>query len=144
MMSSSSPPLPLSSITSCQIFYSTQSGRAKSCARRTARILREQTTVQLVDGIGSPFDETRIPFLELLTTSNSNSNSNSSSNATLFLMFVSTTGDGEQCDSIRNTWKMLLQKSLPKNLLVGKQWSEVSCSFTSTRNDIIVRSGLWR
>lgn len=117
--SSSSPPLPLSSITSCQIFYSTQSGRAKSCARRTARILREQTSVQLVDGIGSPFDETRIPFLELLTTSNSNSNSNT----TLFLMFVSTTGDGEQCDSIRNTWKMLLQKSLPKNLLVGKQFA---------------------
>ena len=115
-------PSPLSSITSCQIFYSTQSGRAKSCARRTARILREQTTVQLVDGIGSPFDETRIPFLELLTNSNSDSDSNSN-NTTLFLMFVSTTGDGEQCDSIRNTWKMLLQKSLPKNLLIGKQFA---------------------
>jgi sulfite reductase alpha subunit-like flavoprotein len=43
------------------------------------------------------------------------------SNGTLILMFVSTTGDGEQCDSIRNTWKSLLQKSLQRNMLAGSK-----------------------
>merc|ERR1712238_539220 len=71
-------------------------------------------TVQLLDGIGSPFDETRVPFLESISNS---------SNNTLFLMFVSTTGDGEHCDSIRNTWKILLQKSLPGHILTGKKFA---------------------
>jgi sulfite reductase alpha subunit-like flavoprotein len=38
-------------------------------------------------------------------------------------MFVSTTGDGEQCDSIRDTWKALLQKSLPRNLFSGQRFA---------------------
>jgi len=38
-------------------------------------------------------------------------------------MFVSTTGDGEHCDSIRNTWKILLQKSLPSHILIGKKFA---------------------
>ena len=95
--------------------WSTQSGRAKACARRTARILGERTVVKLEGGIGSPFDETPIPFLELLASAPKDGN------GTLFLMFVSTTGDGEQCDSIRNTWKSLLQKSLPRNMLAGSK-----------------------
>jgi len=103
-------PLP-SSISSCRIVWSTQSGRAKACARRTARILGERTTVELEGGIGTPFDETPVPFLELLASPPTDGS------GTLILMFVSTTGDGEQCDSIRNTWKSLLQKSLPRNML---------------------------
>jgi sulfite reductase alpha subunit-like flavoprotein len=71
--------------------------------------------VKLEGGIGSPFDETPVPFLELLNSPHRDSN------GTLILMFVSTTGDGEQCDSIRNTWKSLLQKSLPKNMLAGSK-----------------------
>ena len=94
--------------------WSTQSGRAKACARRTARIIGEKTRVKLEGGIGSPFDETPVPFLELLT-----SQPQRDSSGTLILMFVSTTGDGEQCDSIRNTWKSLLQKSLTRNMLAG-------------------------
>ena len=93
--------------------WSTQSGRAKACARRTARILGEKTGVALEGGIGSSFDETPLPFLELVTSEKQDEKKN------LILMFVSTTGDGEQCDSIRNTWKSLLQKSLPRNLLAG-------------------------
>ena len=98
-------------ISSCRIMWSTQSGRAKACARRTARILGEKTMVKLEGGIGSPFDETPVPFLELLTSTHEDGD------GTLILMFVSTTGDGEQCDPIRNTWKSLLQKSLPRNML---------------------------
>uniref|UniRef100_A0A7S4ABR6 Uncharacterized protein n=1 Tax=Pseudo-nitzschia australis TaxID=44445 RepID=A0A7S4ABR6_9STRA len=109
-MPESLPPSP-SSISSCRILWSTQSGRAKACARRTARILGEKTSLELEGGIGCPFDETPVPFLELLTSTDS------SGKGTLFLMFVSTTGDGEQCDTIRNTWKSLLQKSLPRDLL---------------------------
>lgn len=113
--SSASSSLSSSSISSCRIIWSTQSGRAKACARRTARILGEKTMVTLEGGIGSPFDETPVPFLELLSSPDRDSN------GTLILMFVSTTGDGEQCDSIRNTWKSLLQKSLPRNMLAGSK-----------------------
>eukprot|EP00536_Pseudo-nitzschia_multiseries_P010853 jgi/Psemu1/204414/e_gw1.348.61.1 len=125
---SRSPTLP-TSIASCRILWSTQSGKAKACARRTARILEERTGISLEGGIGCPFDESPVPLLEMLTRnqshgnqSNNNNNSSSSSsrhnkNGTLFLMFVSTTGDGEHCDSIRATWRSLLQKSLPGNLL---------------------------
>jgi sulfite reductase alpha subunit-like flavoprotein len=102
-----------SSFTSCQILWSTQSGRAKACARRTARILREQTNLEVKD-IGSSFDETSKPFLKLVSNLPSD---------TFLLLFVSTTGDGEHCDSIRDTWKSLLQKSLPKTLLQGKQFA---------------------
>jgi len=112
--SSSSSSLSSSSFSSCRILWSTQSGRAKACARRTARILEERTGLPLEGGIGCPFDETEVPLLDLLRWS---SGSGSASRGTLFLMFVSTTGDGEHCDTIRNTWRSLLQKSLPGNLL---------------------------
>jgi sulfite reductase alpha subunit-like flavoprotein len=91
-----------SHIATCHIFWSTQSGRAKACARRAARILREQTTVQLQNGMGCPFDD--VSFLEFV--------SKVPPTTSLIIMFVSTTGDGEHCDSIQETWKRLLQKSL--------------------------------
>ncbi|KAG7358448.1 FAD binding protein [Nitzschia inconspicua] len=88
-------------ITSCHILWSTQSGRAKACARRAARILREQTRIQLLNGMGCPFDDVSfVKFVPLVPPSS------------LLIMFVSTTGDGEHCDSIKQTWKALLQKSL--------------------------------
>ncbi|KAG7341539.1 FAD binding protein [Nitzschia inconspicua] len=88
-------------ITSCHILWSTQSGRAKACARRAARILREQTHIQLLNGMGCPFDDVSfVKFVPLVPPSS------------LLIMFVSTTGDGEHCDSIKQTWKALLQKSL--------------------------------
>eukprot|EP00980_Cylindrotheca_fusiformis_P031606 scaffold26676_cov137-Cylindrotheca_fusiformis.AAC.4 len=102
-----------SRFTSCQILWSTQSGRAKACARRSARILREQTNLHIND-IGSSFDGASEPFLDLVSNL---------SDDTFLLLFVSTTGDGEHCDSIRDTWKILLQKSLPKNCLQGKQFA---------------------
>ncbi|CAJ1954359.1 unnamed protein product [Cylindrotheca closterium] len=103
----------MSAFTSCQILWSTQSGRAKACARRTARILKEETTLNVND-VGSSFDDASQPFLDLVANLPSD---------TFLLLFVSTTGDGEHCDSIRDTWKALLQKSLPKNLLQGKQFA---------------------
>jgi sulfite reductase alpha subunit-like flavoprotein len=103
---------------SCRILWSTQSGRAKACARRTKRILTEQTTLQIED-VGSSFDETPEPFLEWVSSSSSQDNDDSS----FLLLFVSTTGDGEHCDSIRETWKTLLSKSLPKQLLRGKKFA---------------------
>jgi sulfite reductase alpha subunit-like flavoprotein len=57
-----------------------------------------------VQDVGSSFDETLEPFVSLANDLPKN---------TFFLMFVSTTGDGEHCDSIRDTWRALLQKSLP-------------------------------
>ena len=98
---------------SCRILWSTQSGRAKACARRVKRVLGEQTTLQ-IEGVGSSFDDTPTPFLEWISSMDSSS---------FLLLFVSTTGDGEHCDSIRETWKALLSKSLPKDLLQGKQFA---------------------
>lgn len=71
--------------------------------------------MKLEGGIGTPFDETPVPFLELLTSPTNDGD------GTLILMFVSTTGDGEQCDSIRSTWTSLLPKSLPRDFLAGSK-----------------------
>ena len=92
---------------SCKIFWSTQSGRAKACARRTVRILREETCLDIKE-LGSSFDESSPEtFVEIASNL---------SEDTFLILFVSTTGDGEHCDSIQDTWKILLQKSLPKGL----------------------------
>jgi len=87
----------------CTIVYSTQTGRAKACARRTARILGEKTTLKLLGG--KTFDE--INFVEYASTLAPKSGNH------FFLFFVSTTGDGVHCDTIQSTWRTLLQKSLP-------------------------------
>lgn len=101
------------SLKSCRILWSTQSGRAKACARRTRRILTEQTTLHVED-VGCSLDETSVPFTEWVSSMDS---------SCFLLLFVSTTGDGEHCDSIRDTWKRLLAKSLPKDLFSGKQFA---------------------
>jgi len=45
----------------------------------------------------------------------------------LLVMFVSTTGDGEHCDSIHQCWKALLSKTLPKNLFSQKLQFALFC-----------------
>ena len=105
------------SFSSCRILWSTQSGRAKACARRTARILQEQTTLHVTD-IGSSFDATPEPFISTFASNSGEQDENS-----LLLLFVSTTGDGDHCDSIRDTWKSLCRKSLPSNLFQEKQFA---------------------
>lgn len=106
------PAIPLA-LKSCRILWSTQSGRAKACARRTRRILTEQSALHVED-IGSSFDEKSEPFTEWVSSMDP---------SCFLLLFVSTTGDGEHCDSIRDTWKTLLSKSLPMDLFQGKQFA---------------------
>ena len=82
----------------CLILYATQSGRAKACARRTARILR-QSNVRLRNGGGAAFDEhSLLDFAQ---------GSSSTKSEVFLLLFVSTTGDGEPVDAMRETWKKL-------------------------------------
>ena len=105
---------------SCTILYSTQTGRARACARRTARILRETTRLRLLGG--TSFDELTAPsFLELAASSTHNNNNNNNNH--FFLFFVSTTGDGVHCDSIQTTWKALLKKSLAPQVLQGGRFA---------------------
>ena len=82
---------------SCQILFSTQSGRAKACARRCARLIREETSVAVQSR--SAFDDAVVDvsaFCDAVRESRS-----------FLLLFVSTTGDGEHTDTIQRTWKML-------------------------------------
>jgi hypothetical protein len=82
----------------CRILYSTQSGRAKACARRTARLVAEQQGDSVLqNGAGNTVD------LDEWMTESSNNNNNPVSNLAerlresqaLLILFVSTTGDGE-------------------------------------------------
>ena len=84
---------------SCRILYSTQSGRAKACARRTARILRESANVQLENLAGSTFDHDIRDISEFASSLRQS--------GTFLVMFVSTTGDGEHTDTIQRTWQQL-------------------------------------
>lgn len=115
-----------------RIVWSTESGRAKACARRTARILRESyhydncddnshshVTVQSVTSLEQ--DEL---FRNLLLQANEpqsqqqqpqgngtaiaeSSQPSVIPTKTMFICFISTTGDGEHCESIRPIWKSL-------------------------------------
>jgi hypothetical protein len=91
-----SPPPP------CRVLVSTQSGRAKACARRTSRILREEYGVAL--GKVLLFDEDPWFQSQISTPSNDNDNevvnedggTQQDNDAIIHLiLFVSTTGDGE-------------------------------------------------
>ena len=106
---------------SCTILYSTQTGRARACARRTARILKETTNFQLLGG--TAFDEASPSFLELAAAQSKVSGNTNH----FFLLFVSTTGDGVQCDSIQQTWKSLLKKSL-----TPKIWQQDDAASTNS------------
>ncbi|GAX10585.1 hypothetical protein FisN_14Lh083 [Fistulifera solaris] len=88
--------------SSCIILFSTQSGRARACARRAARLLQEYVTVLHNRSV----DEYVKGDLQRLTLKD-----------TLFLFFISTTGEGEHTDTIRQTWSLLLQTSLPSQFL---------------------------
>jgi len=75
-------------ISACRILYSTQSGRAKACARRTARIVAEQYGITLQNGQGSAVDQDVMPSVPDFA-------SHLRESGALLLLFVSTTGDGE-------------------------------------------------
>ena len=109
-------PLPSTS-SCCRVLYSTQSGRAQACARRTARRLSESTGVRLLNRTGSTFDE------ELYSHSYRNGGSclvnfvsklkQEPGGGAFLLLFVSTTGDGEHTDTIRKTWNELYVLDCP-------------------------------
>jgi hypothetical protein len=77
----------LGGVNQCYILYSTQSGRAKACARRSARLLA-QLGIALPNGKGTAFDEATPCLVDHAPTLGDNGQS-------LLLLFVSTTGDGE-------------------------------------------------
>ena len=94
---------------SITILYSTQSGRAKACARRSSRLLRSKYPSIVIRGNCS-FDEFGVQnFLSLGSTQHGH----------LLLLFVSTTGDGEHTTSIARTWSALLSKSLSPTLFAN-------------------------
>mmetsp|Transcript_2971 Transcript_2971/g.4601 ORF Transcript_2971/g.4601 Transcript_2971/m.4601 type:complete len:732 (+) Transcript_2971:132-2327(+) len=97
----------------CTILWSTQTGRAKACARRTARIIQSKEHVRIHSSCGAfgcAFDDASPPLLQIQS-------SHATPQSCWLLLFVSTTGDGEQCDGIHQTWKQLLTKSLPSTQL---------------------------
>lgn len=142
--------------SSCTILWSTQGGRAKACARRTARLIRDHqyqqeatsnpsdsstsssssSLVLLPNGYyGSSFDDYGpLDFFKLGNHHHEPSNATATTNQkdttatdqekqsihkqnrkNLVILFVSTTGDAEQCDSIKETWKQLLQRNIPSH-----------------------------
>lgn len=107
------------------ILWSTEGGKAKACARRAARMLREaregsdtdtgsgsvsgsvsgsgSTNLLSQDGYyGSSFDD--YGAQEVLDLG---SRGDVTRGEQLLIMFVSTTGDAEHTDSIRHTWAAL-------------------------------------
>lgn len=144
--------IPPSQIT---ILWSTQGGRAKACARRTSRILRDyhfyfqqqeqqaspshqssdkrcsatadENESLLLNCYGTSFDDYGAQgFLKLGGHTDYGKNYAATASPTaaathgdqdedeggyqrkkLIVMFVSTTGDGEHCDCIQDTWKLL-------------------------------------
>ena len=67
-----------------------------------------------------PFDDYRRDFFSSITSSSSPQAKYAHN---LLIMFVGTTGDAEHCDSIRETWKLLLKKSLPANKFQGLRFA---------------------
>lgn len=95
------------------ILWSTQSGKAKACARRAARILcscsKASDQIEPAGYYGCSFDD---------YTPSSFANTKG-----LVIMFISTTGDGEHTDTITKTWNFLKSKSLSNEMLVGMEFA---------------------
>lgn len=87
------------SFTTCRLLYATQSGRAKACARRVARLL--QTHTPLAVPRPTSLDETLGVSLRQVVAS---WKADKKTQRTLLILFVSTTGDGEAPDNMRQTW----------------------------------------
>jgi sulfite reductase alpha subunit-like flavoprotein len=85
--------------TNCRLLYATQSGRAKACARRVARLLQTHTTLAVQRP--ASLDETLGGSLRQVITS---WKADKKTQQTLVILFVSTTGDGEPPDNMRRTW----------------------------------------
>ena len=133
------PPSPPPSLPydSCTILWSTQSGRAKACARRTARLLRSRGvsiaansahrtgsgSEALADGTAATAGVGYGCSFDSYGASNFLSLGGASDERRLLVAFVSTTGDAEQCDNIRQTWAALLRKSLPAGTYANVQFA---------------------
>lgn len=85
-------------MNTCHILYATQSGRAKAIARRCSRLVCDEKNIRVLNKSGETFDDfingDLTQFCHRLRGS-------------FLILIVSTTGDGEQTDSIRHTWKLL-------------------------------------
>lgn len=93
------------------ILYSTQSGRAKACARRSSRLLKAKYPSIDINGNCS-FDDFGAQNFLSIGTADTNAKH-------LLLLFVSTTGDGEHTTTITKTWHALLSKTLPTSLFAN-------------------------
>lgn len=112
-------------IDSCLVLYATQSGRAKACARRSSRILAELSSAN--DG-NSPspatFKVSASGYRSIDDKYRGMSNikefaAQYGDSKTLLVLFVSTTGDGEQTDSMQRIWKQLYVNFFLIFFLVG-------------------------
>eukprot|EP00977_Amphora_coffeiformis_P006698 scaffold1465_cov179-Amphora_coffeaeformis.AAC.10 len=111
--------------TSYRLLYATQSGRAKACARRVERTLRFHAPALLPEAPTAALDDDDDDDETTTTTDTPGGGGGgggggyltSVSSSTLLILFISTTGDGEPPDTMTNTWKQLLQRSLPATYL---------------------------
>lgn len=104
-----------SSYSSCRILYSTQSGRAKACARRAARLLSASSNTEndadaicwVENGKGTSWDDDEAfsavtdLAIHLRHPTPSTTPITSTTTRRLLLLFISTTGDGEHTVRMR-------------------------------------------
>lgn len=90
------------------VLWASSTGRAKSCARRACRLIRSHgvpiTSCCSFDDFGS---SALLNIGRNVVDKDSTSTSPLSSSSVLLVLFVSTTGDGEQCDSMKECWLAL-------------------------------------
>lgn len=92
-----------SSSLGVRVLYSTQSGRAKACARRTCRMLWEDSVHLNFLGPSATLDDdfVQAAHQDLTTWADRWRDSD------VVILFISTTGDGEHTDTIHTLWKAL-------------------------------------
>ena len=89
----------------CQLLYATQSGRAKACARRVERRLRTACPRLPLAGPTRSLDEATAA--DGAQSSLKDVIQQWKQKKVLLILFISTTGDGEPTDTMRQTWKLL-------------------------------------
>ena len=91
---------------SFRFLYSTQSGRAKACSRRTCRLVLEKFPAQIDPRQPRELRSCDEDFA-LYQNDLHNWAENLRKNRALLLLFISTTGDGEHTDTIQRLWRQL-------------------------------------
>ena len=100
------------------VYFASETGRAKACARRAARRLASLFPIDSQSTCGGSIERTSFDEIDFIGR-----NALPGDDKRLVIIFISTTGDAEMPSPIQRTWNRLLSKSLSTTMFANVQFA---------------------